>query len=268
MREFLRMLRDLFSERRLLISFSINDFKSRYADSLLGIIWAFISPLVMVGTYWFVFTFGIRPGATGDYPFLVYLITGIIPWFFFSDVLASTTGVFRDYSYLVKKVVFNIRLLPTSKLLSNMITHLFFIIVAFLLVTLHGIYPTLKIIQLVYYLFAMSAFLTGITWITSSVQPFFPDISQIIGLIMQVLMWSVPILWSPLTTSFSPIVLKILKLNPMYYIIVGYRDSFLGEAWFWNHPWQTLYFWVLTFILLLLGANIFKRLRPHFSDVL
>ncbi len=87
------------------------------------------------------------------YPFIVYLVTGMIPWFFFSDAFASTTVVFREYTYLVKKVVFNIRILPTSKILSNLYTHLFFILIGIAFALINGIYPLATSLQLIYYLF-------------------------------------------------------------------------------------------------------------------
>lgn len=266
MKEMFLFFKEIIKNRKLLVQFSVNDFKSRYAGSMLGIIWAFINPLTMVLTYWFVFGFGLKTAPSNGIPFIVYLITGIVPWFFFSDVLASGTGVFREYSYLVKKVVFNVRILPTAKLLSNLYTHAFFLLVAFLLSAMYGIFPTVQTLQLVYYLFCLAMFLTGLTWITSSIQPFFPDISQLIGVIMQALMWSVPVLWNEAT--FPVWVIKILKFNPLYYVITGYREAFLSEGWFWHHWAQTAYFWVFTAMLLLIGATIFKRLKPHFSDVL
>jgi teichoic acid transport system permease protein len=109
-------------------------------------------------------------------------------------------------------------------------------------------------------------FLTALSWITASVAPFFPDMSQLINVIMQVLMWMLPILWSQ--NQFPPIVISILKINPLYYIVQGYRESFLSQAWFWNHPAMTLYFWGAMIILLFVGSKVFNNLRPHFSVVL
>ena len=110
-------MKDIYQNRKLLLQFSINDFKSRYAGSFLGILWAFINPLFTVLIYWLVFGVGLKAQMIdAKYPFIVYLVTGMIPWFFFSDAFASTTVVFREYTYLVKKVVFNIRILPTTKI--------------------------------------------------------------------------------------------------------------------------------------------------------
>lgn len=268
------MVKDLFSffveiyrNKKLLFQFSYNDFKSRYAGSTLGIFWAFVNPIVTVLTYWFVFDIGLKAGLTdGKYPFILFLLTGIVPWFYFSDVLGSATNIFREYSYLVKKVVFNIKILPSAKLLSNLYMHAFFVAITFVVAAVNGYYPTLVTLQLFYYLFCLMMFLTGLTWITASIQPFFPDINQFIAIIMQTLMWGTPVLWS--INQFPPFIQTILKINPLYYVIQGYREAFFSEKWFWQHPALTLYFWLVTIVLLFVGSIAFKRLKPHFSDVL
>lgn len=56
-----------------------------------------------------------------------------------------------------------------------------------------------------------------------------------------------------------------LKINPLYYIVQGYRESYLGGAWFWEHWQYSLYFWGVTIVLLLIGSTVFRRLKPHFQ---
>ena len=106
------------------------------------------------------------------------------------------------------------------------------------------------------------------TWITSSIQPYLPDINQLIAVMMQVLMWMTPVLYSEDTFKTHQNVLFLLKLNPLYYIVKGYREAVYHSGWFWQHPALTLYFWGVTICLLLVGAVIFRCLRLHFSDVL
>ena len=60
----------------------------------------------------------------------------------------------------------------------------------------------------------------------------------------------------------------LFKLNPMYYIVSGYRDSLINRVWFWQHPALTAYFWVFTIAMFVLGRRVFNRLRVHFADVL
>lgn len=265
-KDLLNYVKDLYVNRKLIQKFSKNDFKSRYAGSFLGVLWAFIQPTVTIAVYWFVFEVGLKSKPTGNIPFILFLLTGIIVWFFFSEALVNGTNCFREYSYLVKKVTFNIKILPTVKIVSSLYTHLFFIAFAVVMILLYGYPLTPYFLQIIYYLFCLIVFLTGLTWITASLQPFFTDILQFVNVVMQVLFWGTPILWD--VTIFPENLLWILKLNPLFYIVQGYRDSFFGKDWFWEHPEMTAYFWGFTILLLLAGIGVYRKLRPHFSDVL
>ncbi|MBC3889901.1 ABC transporter permease [Acetobacterium paludosum] len=265
-KDLLEYFKDLYQNRELIAKFSKNDFKSRYAGSFLGILWAFIQPTVTIAVYWVVFGLGLKSSPAGGMPFVLFLITGIIVWFFFSEGLVNGTNCFREYNYLVKKVTFNIKILPTVKIISSLYTHAFFIAFAVVMVLLYGYSITPYFLQIFYYLFCLIVFLTGLTWVTASLQPFFTDILQFINVAMQVLFWGTPIL-VPIET-YPVGLLRIMKLNPLYYIVQGYRESFFGQGWFWQHPVMTAYFWGFTFVLLLVGIAVYRKLRPHFSDVL
>lgn len=97
---------------------------------------------------------------------------------------------------------------------------------------------------------------------------FFRDLTQIISIFLQVGVWLTPIMWDINMLSSHPWLIKLFKLNPMYYVVTGYRDSMLGHVGIWNHASWTIYFWVVTILLFGLGSVIFKRLKPHFADVL
>lgn len=77
-----------------------------------------------------------------------------------------------------------------------------------------------------------------------------------------------PILWNIDTMQVSDTIKKLLKLNPVYYIVQGYRDALINKAGFWEHPWLTLYFWLFTLLAFFIGTRLFKKLRLHFADVL
>ena len=117
---------ELYHNRQLIFSLAKNDFKTKYAGSYLGIVWAFVQPIVTILVYWFVFSVGLRAGNADDYPFVLYLVSGIVPWFFFQDALNGGTNALLEYNYLVKKVVFKISILPMVKVISAMFVHCFF----------------------------------------------------------------------------------------------------------------------------------------------
>ena len=129
---------ELYHNKRLILSLSRNDFKTKYAGSYLGIVWAFIQPVVTIMVYWFVFTIGLKAGDMAEYPFVLYLISGIIPWFFFQDALNGGTNALMEYNYLVKKVVFKISILPIVKVLSALFVHAFFVVFALIICSFNG----------------------------------------------------------------------------------------------------------------------------------
>lgn len=259
---------ELFQNRKLIFSLAKNDFKTKYAGSYLGIVWAFIQPIVTILVYWFVFSVGLKAGKAGDYPFVLYLVSGIVPWFFFQDALNGGTNALIEYNYLVKKVVFKISILPIVKIISAFFVHMFFVVFSLILCWCYGYTPGLTTIQIVYYSACTFMFALGLVYATSAIVIFFRDLTQIINIVLQVGVWMTPIMWDLNMLAEHPLLMKAFKLNPMYYIVSGYRDAMLGKVWFWNHWGWTLYFWVVTVVLFGLGTVIFKRLKPHFADVL
>lgn len=259
---------ELFQNRRLIVNLAKNDFKTKYAGSYLGIVWAFVQPVVTILVYWFVFSVGLKAGTVSDYPFVLYLVSGIIPWFFFQDALNGGTNALIEYNYLVKKVVFKISVLPIVKMLSAFFVHVFFVVFSLILCSLYGYTPSLATIQIVYYSACTFMLTLGLVYATSAIVVFFRDLTQIISICLQVGIWMTPIMWDVNMLANYPWLMKLFKFNPMYYIVTGYRDSMLGNEWFWNHWGWTAYFWIVTGALFALGSWIFKRLKPHFADVL
>lgn len=261
-----RLFKELLLSRNLIWNLSKNDFKTKYAGSYLGITWAFVQPIVTVLVYWFVFQVGFRSGDVGDFPFVLWLISGIVPWFFFSDALSNATNSMIEYSYLVKKVVFKISILPIVKIVSALFVHLFFIGFTIFLFAVYGYPPHLYMLQIVYYTICMIILVLGISYATSAIIIFFKDLGQIISIFLQIGMWMTPIMWN--YEMIQPKYRWILKLNPMDYIVTGYRDSLIYQTGLIGHLKQGIYFWLVAITLFAVGIIIFKRLKVHFADVL
>lgn len=263
----------VYESRKLIARLSVNDFKTKFAGSYLGIIWAFVQPVITILVYWFVFEKGMKPAAIRDaagteVPYVLWLIAGMVPWFFFSDALSGGTRALLDYSYLVKKVVFKIDILPIVKIVSAVFVHLFFLAFAVLLYTLYGYYPDVYTLQVLYYSICLFVLVMGISYLTSAVVVFFRDLNQVINIVLQVGVWVTPIMWNIDTMDISPVLKNLLKLNPLYYIVQGYRDAFIGKVAFFERWKLTIYFWVVTIVFVVLGTHVFKKLRMHFADVL
>ena len=265
---------ELYQNRRLIWKLAKNDFKTRYAGSYLGIIWAFVQPIITVVMYWFVFEIALPSRAVAvkgdiEIPYILWLIAGIVPWFFFSEALSNGTNALLEYNYLVKKVVFKISILPIIKIISALFVHAFFIFFTLILFTCYGYYPDLYTLQIFYYSACMFIFVLGLCYITCSIIIFFRDLGQIISIALQVGIWATPILWNLNSMAANHPKLKfIFKLNPMNYIVEGYRNALIDKIWFWETFYSTAYFWILTLCVFACGAIIFKRLKVHFADTL
>ena len=251
---------------RLLYSLTKNDFRQKYLGSYLGIAWAFIQPLITVLIFWFVFQVGFKSKPVNDVPFILWLIAGMFPWFFFADALSNATNAVMENSYLVKKIVFKVSYLPLIKIFSALIVHLFFIVFMYGLYMVYGYDFDIHWLQAFYYLTATIVLILGLSYITSSVVVFFRDMGQFVAMLLQIGFWATPIFWS--IGMFPEKYHWLFKLNPLYYIIEGYRDSMIHHIWFWEKPTFTLYFWVVTLGMLALGFGTFRKLKPHFADVL
>jgi len=264
---FFGFILDIWQNKFLIYQLTKRDFQNKYIGSSLGFIWTIINPFVMLFILWMVFEKAFAAGPVNNIPFFVWLMSGLISWDFFSNTLVGSTNVFQEYSYLVKKINFRIAILPIVKILSSFFTHLILLFISIIILFVNDIPFSWYWFQIFYYLFALNVLLLGISWITSSLQVFLKDMSQIINIIIQFGFWITPIVWNYADTLTGQSLLFI-KFNPMFYIIEGYRNSFLFEKPFWELPEQTFYFWTVTLIILIIGVFLFRKLRPHFADVL
>ena len=258
---------ELFQNRHLIWKLAKNDFKKRYAGSYMGVVWALIQPVVTIAMYYVVFEL-IMKGAsrTGEAPFVLFLTAGLVPWFYFNETLNNGTNALREYDYLVKKVVFKISILPIIKIIAATFVHVFFVLILLVVAMLYGYFPTIYTLQLVYYSFCLFVFVLALSYSTCAIVVFFKDLSQIINIALQIGMWATPVLWD--IQSLSPKWMLVVKINPLVYIVNGYRSAIYKQEWFFQDFFSTMYFWIVTVLLFGLGTMIFKRLKVHFADVL
>ena len=262
---------ELYNSRKLIRRLAVNDFKKRYAGSYMGVVWALVQPVVTVLMYWFVFdrifqTKSQMVAGGVDVPYVLFLTTGLVPWFFFNEALMNGTTSLLEYNYLVKKVLFKISILPLIKVIAALFIHVFFAGVMLVVAIMYGYMPTIYTIQIFYYAICEFILVLSICYTTCAVVVFFRDLTQILAIVLQVGQWATPILWD---INMLPDNLKwIIKLNPMTYIVNGYRNAVYGNEWFFEHFYSSTYFWIVVVVLFCIGSLIFKRSKSHFADVL
>jgi lipopolysaccharide transport system permease protein/teichoic acid transport system permease protein len=255
----------IFLNRMLLFTLSIRDFQKKYISNLFGLVWAVLDPVAFVVILYFVFGERYSGKNPNEVSFVVYLITGHIAFDLFGSTMHSVTQSITEHSFLLKKVNFRVAILPIVTMLSNLMVHGIVLMVCIVILQFNHIYPSWYWFQLLYYAFAITVFLISIGWLTSSIYLFFPDISNIVAIVTRLMFFLTPIFW-----KMSGLAVRdqfLLKLNPVYYIVNGYRESLIYHKGFWEHPVLTVYFWSVCIFFLVIGVLVFKRLRPHFADV-
>lgn len=201
------------------------------------------------------------------YPFFLWLIAGVIPWFYMSDMLTSGIDTIRKYSYLVTKMKFPVSTIPTFVSISKFWICLVLIFIMILIFIFMGYPPTIYIIQLPFYLLLMFIFFTIWSLFASLLSSMSKDFGNLVKSMVTAIFWLSGIIWNPDTIKIGW-VKKILNLNPVTYLTNGFRNCFINNTWFWEQPKRLLYFVIITVILLILTIWTYKKLRKEIPDVL
>ena len=260
------VLKNKVNELVFIWQFAIDDFKAKYAGSTLGTAWAFLQPIITMVLYWFVFQMGFKSQPVAKFPFILWLMAGLVPWFLISEALPGATASMVEYSYLVKKVMFNINILPLAKIVSVMLVQFVLIVFVMICYAIGGYFPDVYYLQLPIYLIYMLILVAGVSYITATLYVFFKDTVQIVAIVLQIVFWLTPIVWD--FAVMPEFVQKILKFNPIYYIVNGYRNIFVYKNGMGQGIGMQIYYWIFALILLWAGLKLFGKCKDHFADVL
>ena len=259
------MLKELYKNRKLIWNLAKNDFKAKYATSFLGTVWAVVLPLTNILVFWYVFQIGLRNGDVEGLPFIVWYIPAFLCWTCFSEAFSGATNSIREYSYLIKKVNFPIIVIPIVKVISSLIIHVFFVLVIILVNLFYGIFPSVYYLQVIYYIICLSVFLMGLGWLFGALSVVVPDVANAVNVLLQLGFWATPIIWNP--DGLLPRIQFVLKLNPLFYLCQGYRNTFIYSKWFFCDVGYTLYYWGFVLIVWTLGTYVYGKTKDRFADL-
>ena len=255
------MIKNLYNYRELLKSNVKKEIRGKYKGSFLGILWSFINPLLQVAVYAIVFPYIMRV-KTDNY--LQYLIVGIIPWTFFTTVLNQGMITVRMNAGIIKKVYFPREIIPISVVLAETINFLISTIIILGFVIIGGIGITKYLLFYPIILIAQYLVIISIAFVVSSICVYFRDLQHFIGIILQLLFYATPIVYSQ--DSIPGEYQWILKINPMTYIINAYRDIFYYQKAFEILPLIILLF--IGIVTSYVGYKIFYKLQKGFAEQL
>ncbi|WP_106496187.1 ABC transporter permease [Lentibacillus sp. Marseille-P4043] len=252
---------------------SIYELKSKNRNNYLGMAWEVINPLIQILIYWFVFgsirqrsDVEIAPGV--DVPFIHWLLGGFILWIFFYK--ATIEGSKSIYSRLrmLSKMNFPMSVIPNFVIFSHFYIHLFMLAITIIIFQLTGYFVTIYYVQFIYFIVATFCLLFAISLIMSTLSTIVRDVHMFLNATLRMVLYLSPILWQVSTALEDPLPM-IMKLNPLYYLIEGYRSALFGTEWYFVAHWEyTLYFWGLVIVLFLFGSMLHVKFRRHFIDYL
>lgn len=267
MKDVILVLSEQFKNVGMIFRMSKYDERATYQSHYLGLLWQFLNPLVQVGIYYLIFGLGFYGGREVEgVSFLVWMMIGLSTWFYMSTTILGTSNSIYYQVYLVSKMRFPVSILPSIKITSNL-TAFFVMMIATVAVMLsQGVSVTLKWLQLPYYFLCMMFFMFSIGIFSATITVLIRDYHMVLQSIIRVLLYISGVFWNIKDTAFNPHFKALLELNPIFYIIDGYRTGFLSGHWLWEDPFHALFFWGFSFLLLLIGCHLHIKFRSRFVD--
>ena len=253
----------LYKHKELLLELVKREIKSKYKQSVLGYAWVLLVPLINLLVMTVVFSFFIRI-PTGNVPYAIYLFAALVPWLFTLNATTLATSSVVQNSNLITKISLPGQIFPLASLCAKTIDFVLNFIIMIILMMIFGVTLkwTLIFIPLVFAVHFL--LMLGISYILSSINVYFRDVENVIGVFMTMWMYLTPIFYPPEIVPNS--IRVIFNLNPMTPLINSYRNIILYGV---PPPWQSFAFVTLmSVIIFMLGSYIFKNLSRNFADVI
>jgi len=238
---------------------------AEYRDSKLGIWWAIIHPSIQILAYWFAFGLGIRGGAAvNEIPYINWMLAGIIPWFFISDtILSGTNAIYRRIG-MISKMKFPISILPTTEVLKALWIHLITLLLGFCFMILNQNSLSFLNLNVIYYLICTVLLAISFSFVSSVLNMLTRDVKKGITASMRLLLYVTPVLW---TMDKLPMgIQQLMKLNPFYYIIQGYRGSLLSRPDLLPSVGEGMIFFMIVILLFVTGSFLMYKFQRKFID--
>ncbi|AIF67913.1 teichoic acid ABC transporter permease [Terribacillus saccharophilus] len=276
MKSAITVLKEQFKHFNLIRRISLYELRNNNNANYLGLAWEIISPVIQIAIYWLVFGYLISGGqgreipnpSGGTFEFFPWLVSGLIIWMFFQP--AATQGAKSIYSRLrlLSKMNFPMSVIPNITIFSKFYPHLILVVLTIILMQFTGYPISVYMLQLPYFMIATFAFTYAFVLLMTTLTTLIRDIQLLLQATLRMVLYLTPILWVSHKLP-DPLVI-VMKLNPLYYLVEGYRASLMGQnGWYFINSWEyTIYFWVVTAIIFMIGAALHIRFRRHFIDFL
>ena len=243
------------------------DLVRTYRGAALGKVWLFAKPAVYILVYWFTLSFGLRSASDiNGKPFILWLATGVFPWFFMSDMITTGSDIYHKYPYLVNRLKFPLSLISTFYTLSLLMVFGGMMVFTILACLLAGVPLSIYLIQLPLVMALMFVFWLAWSVMLSPLSAISKDFGNLLKTLSTPFFWISGILF-PLD-ALPRIGRIIMAFNPVSWCVESVRDCFVYKEWIWERPDELIPFFVVFAVVVLLALRNFKRLYKEVPDVL
>ncbi|MCF0259071.1 MAG: ABC transporter permease [Erysipelotrichaceae bacterium] len=259
----MKLFKEIYQYRELLYTSIKKDIRGKYKGSVLGILWSFLNPLLQVFVYYLVFPY-LMGNVIDNY--LIYLITGLIPWTFFLTTVQQGTRAIKDNAGIVKKVYFPREILLISQVCSGLINFFISCIIILIFCLGAGVGISIHVLAVPVIAVVQALLTLGIILILSAVEVYIQDLEYIVQFVLQMGFYAAPVIYPLKMFSKAGILLTIIKCNPLTLLLNGYRNCFLYHAW---PNWFALAaVLLLALIVCAVGFWVFGSLQKNFAEEL
>ena len=255
----MKAFKELYAYRELLKTNVQKEIRGKYKGSFLGVLWSFLNPLLMVLVYALVFPYIMRMNVPN---YLIYLITGVIPWNFFTTCITTGCNCVWINGGIIKKVYFPREILTISVVVAGLINFLISCVIILIFTIFGGIGISIQLLWLPLIAIIQSALSLGLLFVLSAINVYVRDIEYLVAFLLNLLFYATPILYT--ASMFPSKVRWILYLNPMTTIINSYRDIFYYKTM--PNLVSLLTVLAASIILTVIGTLIFKKLKKGFAE--
>ena len=267
LKTFTTILKDNWQWRKQIVRLAVFDLVKKSRGAKLSWMWLFIRPLIYIFVFWFTLDIGLRVGENMDPPYYLWLISGLIPWFFMQDMLRVGSDILHRYSYLVTKIKFPISGIPTIFGISSLIVHLGLVVILLAIYFIMGMPLDLYLIQVPLIIFIMFFFFVVNSHVMSLLSAISKDFANLIKALVTPLFWLSGILYDPLSINIGWIK-TILLFNPITFIATAFRNAFYTKTWIWNDLYMLAAFAGIFLVTMIVALLTHKRLSKEVPDVL
>jgi len=266
----LNILKEKWEWRRQITNLGVFDLTKRARGAVLGWAWFFAKPAVYIFVFWFALEIGLRAGnsssATGA-PYILWLMSGLIAWFYMQDMINQGSDVYHRYSYLVNKIKFPISGIPTIFNISTMIVQLGLVIVLLIVYFACGQPLDLYLLQLPLAIFLMFIFFDMFCILTSLLSALSKDFKNLVQTLSTPLFWLSGIIFDVFALGIDWLT-TLLMFNPVTFFATMYRCALYDKVWIWERPEALIGMAVVFAVTLVATILTYRRTHEEVADVL